>query len=464
MSDHQHHSQKPASQALARSFGPNEVKFGLTPIVQSPQASIDEQQQQQHSQYPIGNVSEVVIKAKKAAVSLWTILHAQSCALPSHLSSSGGSCNSSSRPRSNSSVFCPHSGCGETKKVLLHIKSCPSAFDELPCPTNVQGCHSVRKLLGHYKACREMRRQQHRGRSPFSKASERQQQHQCLVCSLVARHARNVLEGGKGPMASVKGSSAAKGAVSVTIPAKLVQSVQALKLNTSEPGVSASLQTQESGTQMFPQIRPKPKQGIERTESMLLMPPPPPRTPLSSKKQDVSDLFGTPPSMNQLSHPGMVSAANATFPAPLVGAATNPSLLGKSVDSSSFFTGHQSETQGFSNPDRKASFNDSTSHSPVDPSLPRPRSFSVDERSDLRWAERCLEPTRCFNLKDEEMVESEDIAEESSDPTLDDGEIDKTVMLSHHVRRSSSCGMLSSLVSSNSDPPLSSVSEEQFSK
>ena len=47
-----------------------------------------------------------------------------------------------------------------------------------PCPARHRGCHEARRLLAHYRRCQDLRR---RG-SPHGRA--------CLVCSLVARHAK----------------------------------------------------------------------------------------------------------------------------------------------------------------------------------------------------------------------------------------------------------------------------------
>ena len=208
----------------------------------------------------VGNVSEIVCKAKKAAASLWTILHARSCPL-----SSATLCGTTKNTNERG-MCCPHPGCGETKKVLLHIKTCPAAFDELPCPLNVQGCQSVRKLLYHYKTCRESRQQIHRVRSPPSRprsqsvSSDPRQTNLCLVCALVARHAQKVLESSKGPS-------------SVSIPAMLVNSVEESKIESSPPSHA------KCDARVLPCFVTKPH-NIERTNSMILMPPPPPRLPL----------------------------------------------------------------------------------------------------------------------------------------------------------------------------------------
>ena len=59
------------------------------------------------------------------------------------------------------------------------------------CPTNHRGCDQGRKLLAHYKRCKSIRAKQV-GQSSFRRDGA--QQHVCLVCNLMARQARSVLE------------------------------------------------------------------------------------------------------------------------------------------------------------------------------------------------------------------------------------------------------------------------------
>lgn len=81
--------------------------------------------------------------------------------------------------------MCSHAGCAEAKLIYLHLKTCScSALDVRPCPTGQKGCADARKLLNHYRRCREIRSRQVATRS-------RDSQHVCLVCSLVARHAKS---------------------------------------------------------------------------------------------------------------------------------------------------------------------------------------------------------------------------------------------------------------------------------
>ena len=83
---------------------------------------------------------------------------------------------------------CSHPGCSEAKLMYLHHKTC-SAKGVEPCPTQHKGCQDARKLLAHYRRCREIRMKQ--SQLPNGKS---RQQHVCLVCSLVARHAKFTLD------------------------------------------------------------------------------------------------------------------------------------------------------------------------------------------------------------------------------------------------------------------------------
>ena len=92
----------------------------------------------------------------------------------------------------------------------LHVKTCPagaSSLLELDCPTGYRGCDQGRKLLAHYRRCRSIRARQAGLRNgggggiggvcgltlPAGLGGGLDQQH-CLICSLVARQARSVME------------------------------------------------------------------------------------------------------------------------------------------------------------------------------------------------------------------------------------------------------------------------------
>jgi hypothetical protein len=71
--------------------------------------------------------------------------------------------------------------------MYLHLKTCSAVLLE-PCPSQHQGCQDARKLLAHYRRCRDIRARQ--AQNPAG----RSQHHVCLVCSLVARHAKFTLD------------------------------------------------------------------------------------------------------------------------------------------------------------------------------------------------------------------------------------------------------------------------------
>lgn len=111
---------------------------------------------------PDNYVMAVVDKTKKTASFLWLLLHAKGC-------------------RVGASNDCPHRGCKETKRLLEHIQSCPTAGSCLPCPEKSNGCQQARKLLAHYRQCREIRARQLR---------LKRLKHTCLLCTMLERHDR----------------------------------------------------------------------------------------------------------------------------------------------------------------------------------------------------------------------------------------------------------------------------------
>jgi len=66
------------------------------------------------------------------------------------------------------------------------MKICPAKGENVPCSTSFKGCEQSRKLLSHYRRCR-MARVKDSGAAEAPVNS-------CLICSLVARQARNLLE------------------------------------------------------------------------------------------------------------------------------------------------------------------------------------------------------------------------------------------------------------------------------
>lgn len=117
------------------------------------------------------NVNAVVTKAKTAAIFLWTLLHAQVCP-----------CKANS---------CPHKGCEDSKRLLLHIHNCSAKSPDVACPMSCPGCQQARKLLIHYRKCREIRIRQRKRNGPQSNS---QQTNFCLICTLLSRHDKGISE------------------------------------------------------------------------------------------------------------------------------------------------------------------------------------------------------------------------------------------------------------------------------
>ena len=183
------------------------------------------------------DVGLVVTRAKKAAASLWMLIHAEvsdslthnlcgtSCAifllflrllpfdslhktflpLTSILAATNFGPNSEtcSPPLFNlptahqnctkSSDQCPHHvSCGETKKLLAHVRSCASS-PGFGCPDGVRGCDDAKKLLAHYRRCREIRARQAVGKQ-LDRQGVVRKEHNCLVCTFLARHATTMLD------------------------------------------------------------------------------------------------------------------------------------------------------------------------------------------------------------------------------------------------------------------------------
>ena len=237
------------------------------PIQTKPPTS--QQPQPQHRQVvstspASSNVNELVSKAKKAASSLWLILHSQNCQISN----------------------CHHRGCSETKTLLVHVHSCHT--------TNclIKGCNETKKLLGHYTKCKSLR--------------DINENHSCLVCSLMARYAKSMLEREGG------------------------EDVQC-KLVVNSSGGSGEEQKQQAAQH-------------NRQSSMTLMPPPPPRlatqqTPIkscSTLPQHPSEVVQAEPMSSKLTALAKVAAVlSPNVPSVNTSYMRSTSLqLGKSYDSS----------------------------------------------------------------------------------------------------------------------------------
>lgn len=260
---------------------------------------LQEQQQQQQRRTtvpPINNVGELVAKAKKAAISLWMILHAQNCRL--------------------SDDVCSHRGCGETKRLLAHVRTCPAAGrPNFPCPANCKGCNETRKLLAHYRRCKDMRLKQ----VGSGRRSGSQPDQSCLVCSLMARYAKGVMDKGKGGQGS-GGGSGRNGVTSLLCNSTDGKFKVERELANFPVVVDRGAATRcvaiptaaSSAASSSPISIPIPR----RTPSMTLMPPPPPRLQSSSPVEtnmSNESFDGTPPthSSSQFMDPKLASVASA---------------------------------------------------------------------------------------------------------------------------------------------------------
>ena len=153
-------------------------------------------------------------------------------------------------------------------------------------------------------------------------SSRRAQPHVCLVCSLVARQARNVLDGTKSTPPPTVAHKAASGSR---------KAMASFSLKQPPPDNTVVVPKLDSSS-------PEPD-----------MPPPPPRAPngttepidiptKNSSNDDDADMMNhceSPPSSYQLKRPGLAALAAAASPSmEEEQAGRYPSLLGKSLDSS----------------------------------------------------------------------------------------------------------------------------------
>ena len=159
---------------------------------------------------------------------------------------------------------CPHRGCSDTKPLILHLKIC-IAGPNFPCPTNYRGCNEARKLLAHYRKCKDVRTRQHQAFSSTGGGGlvGRQllrptDQGSCLVCSLMARYAKNMMERTAAAIHSNNNNSPQP------------KNDNSMITSSSHGQVN---NTDENGLANFATHPQHPK----RTPSMTLMPPPPPR-------------------------------------------------------------------------------------------------------------------------------------------------------------------------------------------
>ena len=216
----------------------------------------------------------------------------------------------------------------------------------------------------------------------------------CLVCSLMARYAKSKMEcSTKNNVASLLSSSADG------------------KFN-----VERSLANLSDQAPMSPTVKQYPR----RTPSMTLMPPPPPRSraiPISSPslsagidRNGSDESFGSPPNSYQLMHSKIAAVAAITDPRTSTDRSrlSDPSLLGKSVDSSVSvpfpILKHPSRDNVVSGEDLVV-----PGHSNTTASIRRQRAESYDERkspSRVKFAPNLI-ASKQYYLHDEPGIQSE---------------------------------------------------------
>lgn len=403
-----------------------------------------------------GDVGAVVLKAKRAAKSLWMIIHAQNCR----------------------TACCPHRGCQDTKKLLLHVKTCPAGpgFD---CPDGFNGCLQARKLLLHYRRCRDVRARA--ARQPPAKRLLRQQQHSCLVCSLMARHAK------------AKDSLDSSGKVS-PCSSGVVSNKEANRANNT----TVSPQQPEH-------TLPISTTPVVRSTSMQSMPPPPPRLPqqsrtsnhqhlpystkhspsnslslavassvatqplsvstlslsrasLSAGEEKHASMCCTPPSQSVLQQQRIADVAAAAGSSPATGF-VDPSLLGKSYDSSK--TSYLYQERWPRKLDASEIQNRTTAHGGLDSSTQlsntqRTRAVSYDERSRSSTTLHKSSGGQHQRYGKDRTVEadlriSESVGQREFLQDVDFSQSQQAKQLRFGKRRSASCSGLSTLTSSACD-------------
>lgn len=288
-------------------------------------------------------VGSVVAKAKRAASWLWLLLHAQNCRL------GGGRC--------------PYKGCRDAKLILLHLKTCPARSGS-DCPQSHEGCAQSRKLLAHYKQCREVRAKQAMNMKRTSKA----QPPACLVCSLLARQVRTVIDSsGKSNPSALSRKPSSTGNKKVLAPFTMKQNP-----NTSSVVVPGLIH------------------GAGKED----MPPPPPRFPQASmpipiRKAEASNplepqMCESPPPSSVLMRRELSAVAAVAAPDTET---SDISLLGKSVDSS-----RRSYMKQATNKIRRA------------PAYRRRRSGSLDAAAVAKAAQSRLEAATEETLESEQLL------------------------------------------------------------
>jgi hypothetical protein len=143
------------------------------------------------------------------------------------------------------------------------MKTCP-AKGEVACPSGHNGCQQSRKLLNHYRKCREERaRQRRQARLPQPSNNF------CLICTLLARHDKTISEN------------------SLAISSPLPPNPPHQKRNNTSNSLSSSFDKIYSPQVARRKARSKSVQfdlhrETKSADSPSAMPPPPPRARTSS--------------------------------------------------------------------------------------------------------------------------------------------------------------------------------------
>ena len=141
-----------------------------------------------------------------------------------------------------------------------------------PCPTNHRGCIQGRKLLAHYKRCKSIRAKQ-LGQSHLRR--DLTQQQLCLVCNLVARQARSILERGRPASCISTPLSSAGSATSTVRKTGSRRIISSFMLDSSNQVVEIPTHS----------LMPPPK----------MMPPPPPRLKTAPYESSLQSRRSFPP-------------------------------------------------------------------------------------------------------------------------------------------------------------------------
>jgi hypothetical protein len=207
-------------------------------------------------------------------------------------------------------------GCVETHAVVSHIKTCVVGKD-FHCAT--KGCDSARKLIAHYRQCRDRRIAASAGK-PYH----------CLICSLLAREVKQFQTAVKEKRGGYKSA------------------LSPVNMMYSKSGIAASVGFGNNNNG---------KNNYYSNNNNYEMPPPPPRRPSGGGLLGKDSNFGSP-TIPEHMRKKVSTVAGVVRDSRLVG---NPAMLGKSYDSSSATLQMMRGRYGYrSDSDEKASSDEDT--------------------------------------------------------------------------------------------------------